>query len=78
MNHLQYKKCGSGNIKRNGTTQSGRQQYHCRACGVYTTTDACAKERAAKLKQVDGLHEEGLSQSAIARQVGISRPILRI
>jgi transposase-like protein len=73
---MRCKKCGSDKVVKNGTTRSGRQQYHCRDCGVYTTTDAYAKDYAAKLGQVDLLHQEGMSQSAIARVVGISRPTI--
>lgn len=76
MAELQCKKCGSTNVKKNGTKPGGSQQYHCRDCGVYTTTAAYAQAHAAKLSQVDELHHEGMSQSAIARQVGLSRPTI--
>jgi transposase-like protein len=35
---MECKKCGSTNIVKNGRTATGQQQYHCRACGVYTVT----------------------------------------
>lgn len=76
MSGLQCKKCGSTNIKKNGRTPSGRQKYHCRACGIYTTTDAAARERAAKLALVEQLHTERVSQRGIARVTGISRPTI--
>jgi transposase-like protein len=70
------KHCGSDRVRKNGTTANGRQQYYCHACGVYTTTDARAKEWAAKLDLVERLHHEGLSQRAIARVTGVSRPTI--
>ena len=70
------KKCGSVNIKLNGRTPSGRQQYHCRDCGVYTTTDAAARERAQKIVLVEQLHHERVSQRGIARVSGVSRPTI--
>lgn len=76
MTNLECKKCKSTDVKKNGTTPSGRQQYHCRACGTYSTTTAYAQEFATKLAQVEELHHEGMSQSAIARHVGISRPTI--
>jgi hypothetical protein len=34
----------------------GQQQYHCRACGIYTVTDDRARKRAIKMKLVEKLH----------------------
>lgn len=73
---IRCKKCGSIDVKKNGLTRGGRQQYHCKACGVYTTTDAWALEWASKLAQVDELHGEGFSQHAIAHITGVSRPTI--
>src|SRR3954469_11631451 len=73
MRMLQCKKCGSTNVKKNGLTAAGRQKYHCRACGVHTTTDAAARERAVKEALVDNLHLERVSQRGIARLTGMSR-----
>jgi transposase-like protein len=35
---MECKKCGSTNTVKNGRTATGQQQYHCRACSVYTVT----------------------------------------
>jgi transposase-like protein len=73
MRMLRCKKCGSTNVKKNGLTAAGRQKYHCKACGIHTTTDAAARERAAKEALVDDLHLERVSQRGIARLTGMSR-----
>ena len=70
---LRCKKCGSTNVKKNGLTAARRQKYHCKACGVHTTTDAAARERAAKEALVDNLHLERVSQRGIARLTAVSR-----
>jgi transposase-like protein len=76
MSGLQCKKRGSTNVKKNGRTPSGRQKYHCRVCSTYTTTDAAARERAAKMALVEQLHTERVSQRGIARLTRISRPTI--
>ena len=73
MRMLCCKKCGSTNVKKNGLTAAGRQKYHCKACGVHTTTDAAARERAVKEALVNNLHLERVSQRGIARLTGMSR-----
>ena len=73
MHTFRCKKCGSANVKKNGLTAAGRQKYHCKACGVHTTTDDAARERAAKEMLVDKLHLERVSQRGIARLTGMSR-----
>jgi transposase-like protein len=73
MTTFQCKKCGSRQVKKNGLTPSGRQKYHCKACGVHTTTDDAARERAAQQALVDQLHLERVSQRGIARLTGMSR-----
>jgi len=70
---LRCKKCSSTNIKKNGLTTAGRQKYHCKTCGVPTTTDDAARERAAKEALVEKLHLERVSQRGIARLTGMSR-----
>jgi transposase-like protein len=74
---MECKKCGSTNTVKNGRTAAGQQQYHCRACGVYTVTDDRARERAIKMEIVDKLHREQVSQRGMARVTGISRPTIK-
>lgn len=50
-------KCGSTNTVKNGRTSTGQQQYHCRACGVYTVTGDRARDRAIKMAL--GRHRTG-------------------
>lgn len=76
MAELPCKKCGSKNVKLNGTTKRGRQQYHCRDCGVYTTTVEGSRDWAALYTQIDQLHHEGISQHGISRVTGVSRPTI--
>jgi transposase-like protein len=73
---MQCKKCSSQNTVKNGRTRHGNQQYHCRDCGVYTTTDASEQQRQEKMEQVERLHNERLSQRGIARLTGVSRPTI--
>jgi transposase-like protein len=73
---MQCKKCGSGNVKKNGTTKSGRQQYHCRDCGVYTTSAEGSRDWAALFAAIDRFHHQGMSQRAIAEETGVSRPTI--
>jgi transposase-like protein len=73
---MECKKCGSTNTVKNGRTATGQQQYHCRACGVYTVTGDHARERAIKMEIVDKLHREQVSQRGMARVTGISRPTI--
>jgi hypothetical protein len=61
---------GENHVK-NGRTATGQQQYHCRACGIYTVTDDRARERAIKMKLVEKLHRERVSRRGIARATGI-------
>jgi transposase-like protein len=67
------KKCGSGAVVKNGRTGTGRQKYHCKGCGIYTTTEAAAQERVVREELVEKLQVERLSQRAIARISGMSR-----
>jgi predicted XRE-type DNA-binding protein len=73
---MECKKCVSTTIVKNGRTATGQQQYHCRACGVYTVTDDRARERAITMELVEKLHRERVSQRGIARVTGVSRPTI--
>jgi insertion element IS1 protein InsB len=73
---MQCKKCGSQNTVKNGRTRHGNQQYHCRDCGVYTTTDASEQQRQRQMELVEKLHHERVSQRGIARVTGVSRPTI--
>jgi len=72
MCRLCCKKCDSINVKK-GLTAAGRQKYHCKSCGIHTTTDDAAHERVAKEALVDKLHLERVSQRGMARLIRMSR-----
>jgi transcriptional regulator of acetoin/glycerol metabolism len=48
-------------------------RYPYNYCGIRTTTDDAARERAAKEALVEKLHLERVSQRGIARLTGMSR-----
>jgi transposase-like protein len=73
---MHCKKCNSTNIVKNGQTPAGQQKYHCRACGIYTTTDDRARKRAAQMELVEKLYRQQVSQRGIARVTGVSRPTI--
>jgi ribosomal protein L31 len=62
---------------KNGRTVMGQQQYHCRACGVYTVTSAVTGDRAINMEIVDKLHCEWTLQRRMARVTDISRPTIK-
>ena len=65
--------CHSADIVKNGHLPDGRQKFHCKACGRYSTLDTLDAERRAKREMVEKLHVERVSQRGIARATGISR-----
>lgn len=65
--------CSSAKVVKNGHDSAGRQKYHCKMCGAHTTTDAAAREYAAKRELLEKLLLERVSQRAIARITGLSR-----
>jgi transposase-like protein len=67
------KKWGSAHVVKNGRDSAGRQKYHCKTCGVHTTTADAAQEYAAKVALMEQLHHERVSQRGIARLTGLSR-----
>jgi transposase-like protein len=67
------KKCGSAAVIKNGRDSAGRQKYHCKTCGIHTTTADAASEYAAKVTLMEQLHHERVSQRGIARITGLSR-----
>jgi transcriptional regulator of acetoin/glycerol metabolism len=53
-----------------------KTKYHCKVCGIHTTTADAARERAEKGTLADKLHLERVSQRGIARLTGLSRSTL--
>lgn len=60
-------------LAKNGRTKTGQQKFHCKDCNLYGTLDTKDQERRARQKTVEQLHQERLSQRAIARITGMSR-----
>lgn len=65
--------CGSTNLRKNGRTRTGQQKFHCKDCNAYGTLDTKDGERTTRRKLALQLHQERLSQRAIARQLKMSR-----
>ncbi len=70
---IKCRKCGSDAIRKNGKNTYGQQKYHCKSCNFYGTMDIKQAEREHKRFLVEKLHQERLSQRAIARITGMSR-----
>jgi len=66
-------RCGSTNLQKNGHTKTGQQKFHCKDCNFYGTLDTKEDERRHQQQTVERLHQERLSQRAIARITGMSR-----
>lgn len=69
-------RCGGTDLVRNGHTKAGYQKYHCKACHFYGTLSTYAAQATEKHATVEKLHLERVSQRAIARITGVSRPTI--
>ena len=67
------RKCGSEKIRKNGFTNGGAQKYHCKACGFYGTLVTQEEKQKKKEELIEKLLSERMSQSGIARLLGVSR-----
>lgn len=67
------RRCGSTHLQKNGHTKTGQQKFHCKDCHLYGTLDTKDHERRQQQRTVEQLHQERLSQRAIARITGMSR-----
>ena len=67
------RKCGSEKIRKNGFTEGGAQKYHCKACGFYGTLVTQEEKQKKKEELIEKLLSERMSQSGIARLLGVSR-----
>lgn len=65
-------KCGSDQIRRNGTSQ-GHARYQCKACRYQARFVPAAVSKAAQYAQVELLLSERNSQRSIGRATGVSR-----
>ena len=74
---MKCRRCGSENIRKNGTTPAGRQKIHCKICNFYSTLDIKTEERESRLKTAENLQMERLSQRGIARSLRMSRTTIR-
>ena len=67
------RKCGSINIRKNGKTENGDQKYHCKDCGFYGTLVTQEEKQKKKEELIEKMLSEHVSQSGIARLLGVSR-----
>ncbi|MEE4355733.1 MAG: hypothetical protein V2I97_04640 [Desulfococcaceae bacterium] len=74
---VKCRRCGSENIRKNGKTPAGRQKIHCKNCNFYSTSDIKTEEREFRLKTVENLQMERVSQRGIARSLRMSRTTIR-
>jgi transposase-like protein len=74
---MKCRRCGSENIRKNGTTPAGRQKIHCKNCNFYSTSDIKTGERESRLKTAETLQMERISQRGIARSLRMSRTTIR-
>ena len=66
--------CGSSRMPKDGASK-GRQVDHCGDCGRRTIPDAAyQRPDAANKERALAMYQEGSSQSAIARILGVSLP----
>jgi hypothetical protein len=70
---IRCRHCDSVNLRKNGHTPSGPQQFHWKDCHASGTLATKEQERAHKQATVEKLHVERLCQPTIARTTGMSR-----
>jgi len=68
-------KCGSTALRKNGS-RNGQPKYQCTACRHQALFVPAAVGKAARYAQVAALLLERVSQRAIVRLTGISRPTI--
>lgn len=72
---LTCKKCGSAALRKNGSLK-GQPKYQCTACRYQAVFMPAAARKAAQYAQVEKLLVERVSQRAIVRLTGVSRPTI--
>jgi transposase-like protein len=72
---LTCKKCGSTALRKNGSLK-GEPKYQCTACRYQAVFTPAAARKAAQYAQVEKLLVERVSQRAIVRLTGVSRPTI--
>jgi len=66
-------RCGSSKLTRNGKTKTGKQKFHCQACGCYGTLDpdyGYSEERKAEILRA---YHERSSLRGLERTFGVAR-----
>lgn len=72
---LTCKKCGSAALRKNGSLK-GQPKYQCTSCRYQAVFCPAAARKAAQYAQVEKLLVERVSQRAIVRLTGVSRPTI--
>lgn len=68
-------KCGSTAVRKNGSLK-GQPKYQCTACHYQAVFSPAAPSKAQAYAQVEKLLVERVSQRAIVRLTGVSRPTI--
>ena len=68
-------KCGSEAVRKNGS-RKGKAKYQCTACRYQALFEPAAVSKAVQYAQVEKLLLERVSQRAIVRLTGVSRPTI--
>jgi len=66
-------KCGSTNIVKNGTTQKGKQKFHCKDCGAYATIEPSERYSEGQQELILRVYQERASLRGIERVFGVAR-----
>ncbi len=64
--------CGSNKIVNNGKTKKGKQQYHCKECGVYRTLGATQVYSKEQKEEILKAYKERSSLRGINRIYGVA------
>jgi insertion element IS1 protein InsB len=68
--------CGSIDIVKNGTTQSGKQKFHCHTCGAWRTLAPSVPYTKERKEEVLRAYQERPSMRGIQRAFGVARQTL--
>lgn len=66
-------KCQSEKIVKNGKSETGRQKYHCKACGAYGTLNPTVRYTPERKAEILRAYHERASLRGISRTFGVAR-----
>ena len=71
-------KCQSTNIVKNGMTKTGKQKYHCKACGAYGTLAPSVQYTPERKAEILRAYHERSSLRGIEQTFGVARQTVAI